>query len=133
MGAGDDKKFRLTPEGKFGLQIVLPCTGLVFATFAFLGQLEIGMGVGIAMLSLMIAIKATWQYHEYRWYWIAVAVAALLQIPMIFHAQLLSNQTIKGKGFLLFGYVDFFAVWGCIVLAKKLMGRSDEDNAPSEE
>jgi len=132
MSADDGGKYSLTPVGKFTLQVVLPCIVVVFAACALLGQQEIGVGAAMAVGILMMVIKFTWQLRGHRWYWVAITVSALLQIPVIFHAQL-SHQAITGKGFLLFGYVDFFAVWGCIVLAKKLMGRSDEDNAPSEE
>jgi hypothetical protein len=116
---GGNVKPRLTPNGKFAL-ILIACEFALFGISLAFGKPTLGLSACVCAGVLLAAIRSTWALHEHVWYWIAVAISAAMQLPLMLYLPW-SNHAYWGTALLVFGILDYVAVWGCIMLAEKTM------------
>jgi hypothetical protein len=126
MSGDDHVKARLTPEGRFAI-LLLPCMFVTFAVFTFSHQPERGLGTSESLACFLIALRATWSLKKNGWYLLAAVIAAAMQIPFILFVPW-ANRDYGRAALMLFGFLDFFLVWGFIKLFEKLFSRDQSEH-----
>ena len=98
MSDQNDKKPRLTAEGKFALIAIL-CASPLFVFFAYLGDPGRGMGASCCACILLFAVRTCWESRKHLWFWITVLIMTGIQIPFVLYDPW-SNQHYRGGALL---------------------------------
>ena len=114
-------KSKLELTGKDGLMAMLYASP-VMLLFTYLRDWHTGLGAWVCLGIVLLVIQTRWDLKDRSWFWVTAAITGILQLPFVWYVPW-SNTNLSYASLLPVGLLDFAMVYGCIMLAEKVMKR----------